>query len=143
MIATSIPIQLVRQVPLASREHGYQCGTTAQGPGGHPKFFAMTQQNAEESNIVVITILTVCFHGSYTLIDLGLTYSYVSPYFALFLDRAVKTLDNTFLVLTLVNESITVDQVYGDCIVSVQGRDTMVDLFLLSMMEFDVIIGID
>lgn len=44
---------------------------------------------------------------------------------------------------TPVGENILVDSGFRDCYVSMCGRDTVVDLMLLEMSEFDVILGMD
>ncbi|XP_059288662.1 uncharacterized protein LOC132042046 [Lycium ferocissimum] len=100
-------------------------------------------QDVEASNTVVTGIITIGAHGAYALTDLYSTYSYVSPSFAIFLELGVESINVPYVVETLVGESILVDRVYRDCVISVQSRETAVDLCVLPMSAFDVIMGID
>ncbi|XP_070019723.1 uncharacterized protein [Nicotiana sylvestris] len=69
----------------------------------------------------------------------GLTFSYVTPYFAINLGLEPEQLSDPFLVSTPVGESVKVTRVYKGCTVSVQGRNTKADLIDLEMVDFDVI----
>ncbi|XP_047261542.1 uncharacterized protein LOC124895138, partial [Capsicum annuum] len=111
--------------------------------GGPLRFFAMARQDIEESNVVVIGIITINSHEVYSLIDPGSTYSYVSPSLDLFLERRIETLVVPYIIMTPMGETLSADRVYRDCVTSVQGKDTKVDLFVLPMTDFDVIIGMD
>ena len=42
-----------------------------------------------------------------------------------------------------VGDSIIVDRVYRSCVVTIGGLETRVDLLLHSMVDFDVILGMD
>ncbi|XP_075101881.1 uncharacterized protein LOC142177305 [Nicotiana tabacum] len=103
----------------------------------------MTRQDAKASNAVVTGIITIGSYGAYALIDPGSTYSYVSPYFSIYLERGVESLIVPYIVVTPVGETISVDRVYRDCVIFIHGRDTVVDLLVLPMSDFDVIMGID
>ncbi|XP_070057834.1 uncharacterized protein [Nicotiana tomentosiformis] len=46
-------------------------------------------------------------------------------------------------VSTPVSDIITVDSVYRSCVITIGGLETRVDLLLLSMADFDVILGMD
>nr|XP_009799734.1 PREDICTED: uncharacterized protein LOC104245771 [Nicotiana sylvestris] len=62
------------------------------------------------------------------LIDPGSTHSYVSSYFALMFSRQSELLNDSFLVATLVGESLLAEYVYRACQIRVEGRDTLADL---------------
>ncbi|XP_070038242.1 uncharacterized protein [Nicotiana tomentosiformis] len=135
--------QPARAAPQVARGQGRQGTQAAQGAGGSPRFFAMARQDAEASNAVVTGIITIGSYGAYTLIDPGSTYSYVSPYFSIYLERGVESLNMPYIVVTPVGETISVDRVYRDCVIFIQGRDTIVDLLIFPMSDFDVIMGMD
>ena len=46
-----------------------------------------------------------------------------------------------FCVSKTVRESILDERVYGDCVISINHKDTMADLVELDMVNFDVILG--
>ncbi|XP_070011557.1 uncharacterized protein [Nicotiana sylvestris] len=73
----------------------------------------------------------------------GCTHSFVSSYFALRFSRQPELLNDPFLVATHVGESLLVECVYRACQIRVEGRDTLADLIVLDMIEFDVLMGMD
>ncbi|XP_070032130.1 uncharacterized protein [Nicotiana tomentosiformis] len=77
------------------------------------------------------------------LFNPGSTHSYVSSHFAHYLDMPRDSLVTHAHVSTLVGDYIIVDHVYRLCVVTIGGYDTKVDLLPLSMIDFDVILGID
>lgn len=46
-------------------------------------------------------------------------------------------------VSTLIEESLIRDRVYQSCIVNLIRRETLVDLIILGMVDFDILLGID
>ena len=115
----------------------------ASGSGGSAQVYAMTRQDAEASNDVITGIISICGRDAYALIDPGSTYSYVSPGFAPCLGRDLVFLDDPFMVATPVGSSICVDRGYRQCMISICGVESLVDLMLLDMSDFDVIMGMD
>lgn len=77
------------------------------------------------------------------MFDFESTHSYVSPQFAKHYASNLDKLDDAFLVATPMGESLLVEYVYRSCEVFVAGRDTLVDLTILDMINFDVILGMD
>ncbi|XP_070003110.1 uncharacterized protein [Nicotiana sylvestris] len=117
---------------------------SVQSSGGPIRFYAMSvRQTVEASPDVVTGILTVQSHVVYALIDPGSTLSYVTPFVAIEFGIELDQLHEPFLVSTPVGELITVARVYRGCVVTVRGRDTIVDLIELGMVDFDVIMGMD
>ncbi|WMV55096.1 hypothetical protein MTR67_048481 [Solanum verrucosum] len=110
---------------------------------GQSRVFALTRQDVEASNAVVIGILSVCSLNAIALVDPGSTHSYVSSYFAIRFDKLPKLLKDLFLVATPVGESLLVKRVYHSSQICAQGKGTLVDLFVLDMVDFDLIIGMD
>ena len=49
---------------------------------GQPRVYALTRQDAQASNVVVASILSVCSFDAHALIDPSSTHSYVLVYFA-------------------------------------------------------------
>ncbi|XP_070056977.1 uncharacterized protein [Nicotiana tomentosiformis] len=100
-------------------------------------------QSAEASPDVVTGILSVQTHDVYALIDPGSTLSYVTPFVAMEFGIEPKQLPKPFSVSTPIGESIISAWVYRGYVVTVHGRDTVVDLIELGMVDFDVIMGMD
>ncbi|XP_070045400.1 uncharacterized protein [Nicotiana tomentosiformis] len=121
--------------------------TVNQGQGnagrGQARVFAFTRQDAQPSNAMVTGILSVCTFDALALIDPGSTHSYVSSYFALRFGRQPELLNDPFLVATPVRESLLAEYVYRAYQIRVEGRDTLADLIVLHMIDFDMLIGID
>nr|XP_016442348.1 PREDICTED: uncharacterized protein LOC107767769 [Nicotiana tabacum]XP_016442349.1 PREDICTED: uncharacterized protein LOC107767769 [Nicotiana tabacum] len=121
--------------------------TVNQGQGnagkGQARVFAFTRQDAQASNAVVTGILSVYSFDALVLIDPGSTLSYVSSYFALRFSRQPELLNDPFLVATPVGESLLAEYVYRACQIRVEGRDTLADLIVLGMIDFDVLMGMD
>jgi len=67
----------------------------------------------------------------------------MSSYFSRYLDMPHDSLTVFVLVSTPVGDSIIVDRVYRSYAVTIRGYEMRVDLLLLSMVDFDVIFGMD
>src|SRR5688572_18401895 len=91
-------------------------------------YAAPARAEAEASNDVIKGSILVCHQPAFALFDPGSTYSYMSVYFASHLGISFELLEVPLRVLTPVGDSLVVDQVYRSCVVTIQGRDTQVDL---------------
>lgn len=76
------------------------------------------------------------------LFDMCSTYSYESVKFKLGLDFICDILDSLVHVSTLDRKSLVVTHVYHSFFVMFIGLQTLVDFFILYMLDFDVILGI-
>ncbi|XP_075080540.1 uncharacterized protein LOC142166033 [Nicotiana tabacum] len=110
---------------------------------GQARVFAFTRQDAQASNVVVTSIFYVCSFDALALIDLGSTHFYVSSYFALRFSRQPELLNDPFLVATPIGESLLAEYLYRACQIRVEGRDTLADLIVLDMINFDMLMGMD
>uniref|UniRef100_A0A1U7WYX8 Uncharacterized protein LOC104232339 n=1 Tax=Nicotiana sylvestris TaxID=4096 RepID=A0A1U7WYX8_NICSY len=91
---------------------GRSANRVTQG-GGQPHLFAtLDRQSAEASAEVITSILLVCSRNAYAIMDPGSTFSYVTPYFAINLGLEPEQLSESFLLSTLVGESVKVTRVY-------------------------------
>ncbi|XP_070045427.1 uncharacterized protein [Nicotiana tomentosiformis] len=126
--------QSVRRLPMGREQVG----------GAQPHCYAFpARPKAESYDIVIIGIISVYHRDASVLFDPGSTYSYMSSYLASHLSMPRTALDVPVLMSTLVGDSIVVDQVYRSCINTINGFDTVVDLLLLNMVDFEVILGMD
>ncbi|XP_070008225.1 uncharacterized protein [Nicotiana sylvestris] len=88
-------------------------------------------------------ITLVCHRDASVLFNTGSTYSYVSYYFAPHLCVSRDTLSSLVYVSTRMGDSLIVDRIYRSCLVALSGFETRVDLLLLSMVDFDIALGMD
>ncbi|XP_070018077.1 uncharacterized protein [Nicotiana sylvestris] len=105
---------------------------------------APTQTTRNTSGATVVTgILSVCSFDALALIDSGFTHSYVSSYFVVRFSRQPELLNDPFLVVSPVGEFLLAEYVYCACQIRVEGRDTLDDLIVLNMIDFDMLVGMD
>ncbi|XP_070034476.1 uncharacterized protein [Nicotiana tomentosiformis] len=123
---------------------GGQLGRGHPRRGGHARFYAFLGRMKPIASDSTITGMTLVFHRDASVLsDLGSTYSYVSSYFAPYLDISQDSLSFPIYLFTPVGYSIVVDRVYWSCLVVIGGFETTADLLLLSKIDFDVILGMD
>ncbi|GKV32449.1 hypothetical protein SLEP1_g41058 [Rubroshorea leprosula] len=104
------------------------------------KVFAIPEQQAQNTPIVIKANIPISFGNAHVLIDYGSTHSFVSSKYVPFLHVEPETLDCVLVVNTLSKEVLTSKTIYRSCRVMVEGRVLLVDLILLGIMEFDVIL---
>ncbi|XP_070038243.1 uncharacterized protein [Nicotiana tomentosiformis] len=135
------PAQPARGGGLAAR--GRPRGGGRSG-GGQAQFYAFpARPDVVSSNAVIIGIVSVCQMEASILFDPDSTYSYVSSYYAHYLDMPCESLVSPICISTPVGDIITVDRVHRSCVVTIGELETRVDILLLGMVGFDVILGID
>ncbi|XP_070057098.1 uncharacterized protein [Nicotiana tomentosiformis] len=111
--------------------------------GGPARCYAFPAKPEAIASDTVITCIVSVFHRDASILfDPGSTYSYVSSYFACYLDMPRDSLVTPVHVSTLVGDYIIVERVYRSCVVTIGGLEMRFDLLLLSMVDFDVILGI-
>ncbi|XP_075095117.1 uncharacterized protein LOC142173429 [Nicotiana tabacum] len=113
----------------------------AQSNGSLARCFAFLARNGVfASDAVITSIALVCHRDASVLFDLGSTYSYMSSYFASYLDMPCDLIVTPIYVSIPVWDSIMVDRVYQSCVVTICGSETRADFLLLNMVYFDVIL---
>ncbi|XP_070039952.1 uncharacterized protein [Nicotiana tomentosiformis] len=112
--------------------------------GGHARYYALPPRTEViASDSVIIGIIPVYHRDASVLFDQGSTYSYVSSYFARYLGVSYDSLSSFVYESTPVGESIILDHVYWSCLIVISDFETRADLLLLSMVDFDIILGMD
>ncbi|XP_070041158.1 uncharacterized protein [Nicotiana tomentosiformis] len=123
---------------------GSQAGRGRPRGGGQARFYAFpARTEAVASDVVITSIVPICHRDATVLFHLCSTYLYVSSYFALYLDISHDSLSALLYVSTPVGDSIIIDHVYRSCLVVIGGYETIVDILLLNMVDFDVILGME
>ena len=77
------------------------------------------------------------------LIDSGSTHSFISSYFAMKLHRNRETMSNALMVVTPVGNSLIIDHIYRNYVITIESHDLLVDLILLEFQDFNTILGMD
>ncbi|XP_070057348.1 uncharacterized protein [Nicotiana tomentosiformis] len=111
------------------------------GCGDHQEDRAHQRLEAVASDAMITSIISVRHRDASLLFDPGSTYSFVSSYFAHYLDMHHDSLDIHVHISTMMGDSIVVDCVYRSYAVTIGGYETIFDLLLLCMVDFDVILG--
>lgn len=77
------------------------------------------------------------------MLDSGANLCFVTPYVAINFYIILEQLSEPFSVSTLLEEFNLAERVYYDCAISINNKNTMVDLVELNMVYLDVILGMD
>ncbi|XP_038985736.1 uncharacterized protein LOC120111844 [Phoenix dactylifera] len=115
-----------------------------QRPRTQGRVYALTQHDADASNIVVTGTIEIPSTNAYILIDPGATHSFVSTDFVGRNSTLISLPLETELCVSIPNgDVILVNSVCKDCILNIEGREMKVDLLVLGMKDFDMILGMD
>ena len=90
----------------------------------------LNPQDAQVSNIVVTSTLTICSMEALVLFDSGATYSLVSSCFALCFDMRFDGLNNLLTMLTPVGEVYLIIRFLSGCEVCIEDEILLVDLVI-------------
>ena len=101
------------------------------------------REEQEKSANVVTSTLHVFSFLVYALLDPGSTLSFVTPLVAIKFDLLPEILHEPFLVSTPIGDDIISKKVYKECPINILDRVTHADLIELSMLDFDIILGMD
>ncbi|XP_070039206.1 uncharacterized protein [Nicotiana tomentosiformis] len=130
--------------PTQPARGGGRAGRGHPREGGHARYYALlARTEAVASDSVITGIVPVYHRDASALYDPGSIYSYVSSYFAPYLDISRDSLSSPIYVSTHVGDSIVVDRVYRSCLVVISDFETRFDLLLLIMVDFNVIFDMD
>ena len=105
--------------------------------------FTLTLQDAQASNTVVAGIFLVCSYEARVLFDFGASHSFILPVFASRMEWQPSKLLFSLSVVTPFSDELETDIFFPSCLVLVEGRELLVDLVLLDVIDFDVILEMD
>lgn len=90
---------------------------------------------------MITSIIPICFRPASLLFDLRSTFSYVSAYFASGFNFVSEPVSIPIHVSTSVGDSLVTDWVYRSSVMPFSGFETLVDLLVLDIVNFDVFLG--
>ena len=92
---------------------------------------------------MIVSTLRINFFEAYVLFDPGLTHSYVSSFFAPHFGELRMLLNPLFWVSTPTERTLLIQSVFKSLVINVCGIETLADLMLLPIVDFDVTLGMD
>ncbi|XP_073313588.1 uncharacterized protein [Primulina huaijiensis] len=107
------------------------------------RVYALTQEEADNSNDVVAGTIQINNMPAYVLFDCGATHSFMSKRFAKKLGTKPDNLEEPYRVATPANRTLETRTLYRDIGVLIDNQNFKANLIQLNMVEFDVILGMD
>ncbi|GAV90020.1 zf-CCHC domain-containing protein/RVP_2 domain-containing protein [Cephalotus follicularis] len=107
------------------------------------RVFVLAHTEVPESTSVVGGTLYIYGYSARVLLDSGASHSFISAHFASCLDVTPDCLSYTLDVCTLTRTSMYTDLVYRNCEMSMADIPLYADLIVLSIRDFNVILGMD
>ncbi|XP_073224730.1 uncharacterized protein [Cicer arietinum] len=128
-----------------SQQGGRGFGGRGQVPAGrgHAHLFALTRRDAQTSNAIVTSILSICSRDAHFFFYHGATHSFVSSWFATRLGKCPSSLEEPLVVDTPVGENFLAKSVYRSCDITIDGKALPIDLIVIDLVDFDVMLGMD
>ena len=105
--------------------------------------FALTQRDAQASNVVVEGMIILPGYTTRALFDPGTTHSFISNAFVNKLDKFFKLLLIQLIISAPLWTKIIARTIYEDCEITVRGVRTRVDLIKLGEIKFNIIFEMD
>ena len=103
----------------------------------------MTQQEAVATPNVITGTMFLSDIKVYVLIDPSSTHSFISSATASRLHKESEFLSKNLAVHTPVGEVVSVQIVYRDCAIQINGIEFLADLIVFPLLKLDIILGID
>ncbi|XP_073030708.1 uncharacterized protein [Primulina eburnea] len=107
------------------------------------RVYAITQEEADNSNEVVASTILLNKMPAYALFDCGTTHSFVSRRYAKKLKLEHDILSEPLRVATPASKIIETHKVYRNCKICIGKQIFEVELIQFNMVEFDIILGMD
>ncbi|XP_073049570.1 uncharacterized protein [Primulina eburnea] len=107
------------------------------------RVYAITQEEADNTNEVVAGTILLNKMPAYTLFDCDVTHSFVSRRFAKKLKLQHDIISEPLRVATPASKTIETHKVYQNCKICISNQTFEVELIQLNMVEFDIILRMD
>ncbi|XP_073061844.1 uncharacterized protein [Primulina eburnea] len=105
--------------------------------------FAITQEEADDSNDVVAGTIIINKISAYVLFDCGATHSFISKRFTKKLGLILEILVEPFRIASPTSKTIETHKIHRNCIVYINEHTFNAELIQVNMVEFDIILGMD
>lgn len=92
---------------------------------------------------VLTGLLKLFSCDAYYLLDLGSTLSYVTPFLVVHFGFGSECVSDLFYVSTSIGNIKIARNIYKGCVVSIDSKETLVDLFELDTVDFDIMLRMD
>ena len=133
-------------LPLPPR-NGNQIGATQPASQNRPpaqgRVYAMARREAHDAPGVVTGTVSLCDHAAYALFDLGSSHSFVSDQFVELIGLKPVMLEVQLCVTTPLKDKICISLRCPNCEIVIGGVESMIDLAVLPIYDFDLIVGMD
>lgn len=93
--------------------------------------------------MVISGIISMCNNNVYALFDTGATHSFISARFIQLIGIKPRSLEISFSVSTTLRDAILSMLICMGCKIIIGGQDHLANLIVLTMYDFDVILGMD
>ena len=105
--------------------------------------FSVTQQEADASPDVITGIISVYDHDAYALVDPGTTHSFISVPFTERHQIESQPIDGRMVVSVPNGDTMISGRIVPGSRLVIQNKDFPADLIVLSIHDFDIILGMD
>ena len=105
--------------------------------------FSVTQQEADASPDVITGMISVYDHDAYALVDPGATHSFISVPFTERHQIESQPMDGRMVVSVPNGDTMISERIVPGSRLVIQNKDFPVDLIVLSIHDFDIILGMD
>ncbi|XP_056159959.1 uncharacterized protein LOC130135277 [Syzygium oleosum] len=112
-------------------------------PPAQGRIYALTQEDAENSDAVITCTVFLNNRVAYALFDTGATHSFVSRQFVRLAKIEMKPLENALSVSTPMKNDVQTTLGCQGCTIIIGGLADIINLAVLTMYDFDVIIDMD
>ncbi|XP_073318139.1 uncharacterized protein [Primulina huaijiensis] len=136
----------IAQCPFLDPRNGPEGGTTPNKPKENKlnaRVYALTQEDADNSNDVVAGTILINNIPAYVLFDCGATHSFMSKRFAKKLGAKPDNLEEPYRVAIPANRILETRTLYQNISVLIENQNFKANLIELKIVEFDVILGMD
>ena len=105
--------------------------------------FSVTQQEADASPDVITGMISVYNHDAYALVDPGATHSFISVPFTERHQIESQPIDGRMVVSVPNGDTMISERIVPGSRLVIQNKDFPADLIVLSIHDFDIILGMD